>query len=413
MIEAYSVSRLARIIKELLETDLRLSNIWVEGEISNLSRSQAGHTYFTLKDENAQFRCVMFRRAYAAAPPSASSGQALEAGAQVLAHGYVSFYEARGDLQFYVDFVQPAGVGVWQAQLERLKAQLEAEGLFEAARKRPLPPFPRRIGVVTSPAGAVFHDICHIIGRRWPLAEVVLAPTPVQGPEAVPGILEALRALNEEPGIDLIILARGGGSIEELWAFNSEEVARAIAGSRIPVVSAVGHETDFTVADLVADVRAPTPSGAAELVFPDRRALERQVAELAHRLRVALRQQLVRDRARLERLRSRPVLARPLEVVHRRRQVVDGLGHRLALGGRHALTRGRAILDRLAARLEALSPLAVLGRGYGLCLDEAGRPVASVAGAAPGDRVRVVLRDGSLRTVVEAVEAENNKGVAG
>src|SRR3990170_3714685 len=273
MIEAYSVSRLARYLKDLLDSDLALSNLWVEGEVSNLSRSSAGHLYFTLKDEEAQLRCVMFRRA--------SGGAPVENGTQVLAHGNVSFYEVRGDLQLVVDSVQPAGVGPWQAEFERLKEKLEAEGLFDPARKRPLPRFPRRVGVVTSPAGAAFHDICHVIGRRWPLAEVVLAPTAVQGPEAAAGICEAVRLLNQEEGIDVVIVARGGGSLEELWPFNEETVARAIHGSRLPVVSGVGHETDYTIADYVADVRAPTPSAAAETAVPDRAEVARQVLGLA------------------------------------------------------------------------------------------------------------------------------------
>ena len=211
MIDAYRVSHLTRYISELLESDLHLSNLWVEGEVSNLSRSAAGHAYFTLKDESSQLRGVIFRRS--------NSGSQMENGQQFLVHGAVSFYEARGDIQLVADFVRPAGIGVWQAQFERLRTQLEEEGLFETSRKRPLPAFPQRIGVVTSPAGAVFHDICHVAERRWPLAEIILAPTPVQGPDAAPGIVTALAGLNEL-AVDVIILARGGGSSEELWAFN-------------------------------------------------------------------------------------------------------------------------------------------------------------------------------------------------
>src|SRR3990170_5049373 len=208
MIEATTVSALARYLKDLLESNLTLTNLWVEGEISNLTRSTRGHVYFTLKDANAAIQCVMFQRQYRGAP--------LESGAQVLAHGNVSFYEQRGNVQLIVDFVQPAGVGARQAEFERLKEKLAADGLFDEGRKRPLPAFPARIGVVTSPTGAVFHDICHVLERRWPLAEVVLAPTPVQGAEAAVGIAEAGRRLNAEPGIDVIIVARGGGSMEEL-----------------------------------------------------------------------------------------------------------------------------------------------------------------------------------------------------
>ena len=256
----------------MIEGDLKLSNLWVEGEISNLSRSTRGHVYFTLKEGAYALRCVMFQRQYRGAP--------LDNGAQVLAHGNVTFYEQRGDIQLVVDFVQPAGVGAKQAEFERLREKLAAEGLFAEERKRQLPAFPSCIGVVTSPSGAVFHDILRVISRRWPLAEIVLAPTPVQGVRAAIGVTEAIRQLNERPGTDVIIVARGGGSIEELWAFNEEIVARAIFASTVPVVSAVGHETDYTIADFVADVRAPTPSAAAEIVGPDWQQVWRQVRAL-------------------------------------------------------------------------------------------------------------------------------------
>src|SRR5438445_6355020 len=273
MIEATTVSALARYLKDLLESNLTLTNLWVEGEISNLTRSQRGHVYFTLKDANAAIQCVMFQRQYRGSP--------LEGGAQVLAHGNVSFYEQRGNVQLIVDFVQPAGVGARQAEFESLKEKLAADGLFDQARKRPLPAFPARIGVVTSSTGAVFHDICQVLTRRWPLAEIVLAPTPVQGAQAAINIADAIRLLNAQPRIDVIIVARGGGSMEELWAFNEEIVARAVFASAVPVVSAVGHETDYTIADLVVDVRAPTPSAAAELVAPDHLQVAAHLARMS------------------------------------------------------------------------------------------------------------------------------------
>ncbi len=385
MIKPYTVSRLARIIKEALETDLRLSNIWVEGEVSNLSRSSAGHTYFTLKDQAAQVRCVMFRRPYTAAP--------LEAGAQVLAHGYVSFYEARGDLQFYVDFVQPAGIGLWQAQFERLKAQLEAEGLFEPSRKRTLPPFPQRVGVVTSPAGAVFHDICHVIGRRWPLAEIVLAPTPVQGPEAVPGIVAALEALNSEPDVDVVIVARGGGSLEELGAFNEEAVARALYGSRVPVVSGVGHETDYTIADYVADLRAPTPSAAAELAVPDRAEVARQVLGLAAALAIRVESVIGRRRAEVMALAER--LRRSLPDVAQRRLRLQERLRAAALRVAQELGQRRERVGGLAARLRALDPRNTLARGYAIVQHRHdGRVVTSIVQVRGRDRLDVYVQDG-------------------
>jgi exodeoxyribonuclease VII large subunit len=385
MMEVYSVAQVATYVRELLETDTHLADLWVEGEVSNLSRSAAGHTYFTLKDESAQLRCVMFRRQYAGTP--------FEDGTQVTAHGRISFFERRGELQLNVDFVQPAGVGIWQAQLERLKAQLEEEGLFEPSRKRPLPSFPRRIAVVTSPAGAVFHDICNIIGRRWPLTEIVLAPTPVQGDEAAPAIVEALSRLNSESDIDVIIVARGGGSLEELWPFNEETVARAIYASRIPIVSAVGHETDYTIADYVADLRAPTPSAAAELVVPDRREVSRQVTGSMVSMAGWMAGHAARHQAGLEQL-----------LLRLRRSVPDVAqeGQRLALllGSAHsavaqALSARRERLKGCAIQLRSLDPRGTLARGYALVQRRAdGQVVRSVSQVKGRDRLDVEVADG-------------------
>jgi exodeoxyribonuclease VII large subunit len=393
MIEAYRVSWLARYLKELIESDLRLSNIWVEGEVSNLSRSSAGHLYFTLKDEEAQLRCVMFRRAHGGVPPSAGSGQAVENGAQVLAHGNVSFYEARGELQLIVDFVQPAGVGVWQAQFERLKEQLEAEGLFEPARKRPLPVFPRRLGVVTSPTGAVFHDICHVVGRRWPVAEIVLAPTPVQGAEAVPGIVAALRRLNAEPDIDVIVLARGGGSIEELWAFNEEAVARAVYASRVPVVSGVGHETDYTIADYVADVRAPTPSAAAETAVPDHADVCRRVEGLALALQAWTAGQVNQGRTAAGQAAHRLRLAQP--DAGQWRQRLGGLLLATEVAMERATARRGDRLSSFVAQLRSLDPRRTLARGYAVVqMREDRQVVTSVRQVQGRDRLTVHVQDG-------------------
>jgi len=387
MIDSYRVSDLARYLAELIESDLRLSNIWVEGEVSNLSRSSAGHLYFTLKDESAQLRGVMFRRAMGGAP--------LENGAQVLAHGNVSFYEARGELQLIVDYVRPAGVGVWQAQFERLQEQLEAEGLFEPSRKRPLPQFPRRVGVVTSPTGAVIHDILHVAERRWPLVEIVLAATPVQGPEAAPGIVDALRALNAEPDIDVIILARGGGSLEELWPFNEETVARAVYGSRVPVVCGVGHETDYTIADLVADVRAPTPSAAAETALPDRAEVLRRLDGLAFSLQAwtngRLNEGVSSALQALQRLQS----ARPAPERLRERLLALARGAEAAVE-RATSARGER-LDSFLARLGSLDPRSTLARGYAVVqMREDKRAVTSVGQVRARERLTIHVKDGKF-----------------
>lgn len=388
MIEPYSVSQLAAYLRELLETDLHLADLWVDGEVSNLSRSTAGHTYFTLKDEFAQVRCVMFRRGY-------GGGIVLENGAQVVAHGRISFFERRGELQLNVDFLQPAGVGIWQAQFERLKAQLEEEGLFEPSRKRPLPAFPQLVGVVTSPTGAVFHDICQIVGRRWPLAEIVLAPTPVQGDQAAPGIVNALAALNRLPDIDVIILARGGGSVEELWPFNEEVVARAIYASRVPVVSGVGHETDYTIADYVADRRAPTPSAAAELVVPDRADIARQL--VGHQVSISgwLAGQVARRRAEVERTALH--LRRSAPEVVRQRDRVAGLLRSAAAGAVEAIRRRREQVSARAIQLRSLDPRGTLARGYAIVQRRADkRVVVNVGQVKARDRLDVQVSDGSF-----------------
>ena len=387
MREVYSVAQIATYVRELLETDAHLADIWVEGEVSNLSRSAAGHTYFTLKDESSQLRCVMFRRQHAGTP--------FEDGTQVTAHGRISFFDRRGELQLIVDFVQPAGVGIWQAQLERLKAQLEEEGLFEPSRKRSLPAFPRRIGVVTSPTGAVFHDICNIIGRRWPLTEIVLAPTPVQGDEAAPAIVEAVSRLNGESDIDVIIVARGGGSTEELWPFNEEAVARAIYASRIPIVSAVGHETDYTIADYVADRRVPTPSAAAELVVPDRAEIGRRL--VGHQVMMTgwLAGQVARRHGEVGRLALD--LRRAVPDIARQRERVAGLLRGAARAVAQAASGRRERVNACAIQLRSLDPRSTLARGYAIIQRRAdGRVVTRVEQAKARDRLDIQVSDGSF-----------------
>jgi exodeoxyribonuclease VII large subunit len=387
VIEACSVSWLARYIKTVFESDLRLTNLWTEGEISNLSRSQRGHVYFTLKEGDAQIRCVMFQRQHRGAP--------LENGAQVLAHGNVSFYEQRGDVQIIVDFVQPAGVGARHAEFERLKEKLEAEGLFDTARKRSLPAFPRRIGVVTSPAGAVFHDICNVLSRRWPLAEVLLAPTPVQGPEAAAGIADGLRQLNDEPDVEVIIVARGGGSIEELWPFNEEIVARAVYSSAAPVVSGVGHETDFTIIDFVADLRAPTPSVAAESVAPDRREISDRVRGAMLALGAGVNDRIDRESTGVERATRRLDASIP---------DFSRLTERLASQVRHAMNAASRALEQRATTIEgrknqlgALDPNATLTRGYAVVqLRDGKQAITSIKQVKGKDKLDVYVTDGSI-----------------
>lgn len=385
MIDSLLVSQLTRFLKELLESDLRLSNLWVEGEISNLSRSTAGHTYFTLKEGESQIRCVMFRRAYGGAP--------VDNGALVLAHGNVSFYEQRGDIQLIVDFVQPAGIGAQLAEFERLKEQLATEGLFDEARKRPLPIFPARIGIATSPTGAVFHDICNVLGRRWPLAEVVLAPTPVQGAQAAASIVGAIRQLNEEGDIDVVIVARGGGSMEELWPFNEEIVARAIYASAAPVISAVGHETDFTIADFVSDLRAPTPSAAAETVAPDWREVSRQTQGMSLAIALALRGKVGQGLTGVERAGHRLRAALP-DISRHLERVASLLRHAHSAIGR-GLDQRTERVNAFALQLRSLDPSATLSRGYAVVQRREGKQaVTSVTQVKGRHRLDVFVKDG-------------------
>jgi exodeoxyribonuclease VII large subunit len=398
--QIYAVSEITTYLRELLESDLHLADLWVSGEVSNLTRSAAGHLYFTLKDESAQLRCVFFRRP--------NMGEPLENGHQVVAHGRISLYETRGELQFYVDFVQPEGVGALQMEFERLKARLQEEGLFDEARKRPLPRFPQRIGVATSPTGAVFHDICQILSRRWPLAEVLLAPTAVQGPEAVTGLIEALEGLNREPEVDAIIVARGGGSVEELWAFNEEAVARAIYASQIPVISGVGHETDYTIADYVADVRAPTPSAAAELVAPDRVEVLVRLGVLAAtmggEIRTRVDQGCSTVRVAVERMdRMSPDLSS-------RRQRVDELTRAGSTAIDGALRSLRERTGGFALQLRSLDPEATLGRGYAV-VQRDGRVVTSAREVTAGEQLDVRVRDGDFPVRVEASRGSRRRRV--
>lgn len=394
----FTVSQLSGYIRRLFEEDQTLSDVWVEGELSTFTRASSGHCYFTLKDAGSEVRGVMWRTV------ANTQRQLPRHGERVLAHGNVSVYEARGTYQLYVDLIRPAGVGDLHRQFELLKARLEAEGLFDPARKRTLPPWPRRVGVVTSPTTAALRDILNVLGRRYPLVEVLLSPTLVQGDAAPPQIVAAIQALSARDDVDLVILARGGGSLEDLWAFNDEGVARAIVACRHPVISGVGHESDFTIADLSADVRAPTPSVAAELAVPDRAALATGMAELAARLSDALQGQLAERRAALEAHRRALRHLSPQARLRSARQRVDDLLATASARFVHGLALRRARLTGLSARLESLNPLATLARGYAIVRQvETGRLVSSVAQVSPGDRLAVRVADGTFETTIKRI----------
>ena len=442
----FTVSELTARIKGRLED--AFPAVWVEGEISNLRAPSSGHAYFTLKDDLAQLRCVLFR----------GRGRrvrfALEDGLQVLVFGGLDVYAARGEYQLVAELMEPKGLGALQLAFEQLKRKLEAEGLFDQARKRQLPRFPRTIGIVTSPTGAALRDMLHIIGRRFGDLRVVIAPVRVQGDGAAAEIVEALRDLGELGDLDVVIVGRGGGSIEDLWAFNDERVARAIAASRAPVVSAVGHETDFTIADFVADLRAPTPSAAAELVVREKLAVIRGLADAYDRLKQAIRWRVEQDRERLLSLARRRVLTDPARALRDQHRRVDELtvrlrtaariqhrhvAHRVALltntlSSLHPLARishGRAVLTQLrgrlvsagehrikvsrhrfetsVGRLQSLSPLAVLGRGYSLTRLASGAVVRRAAETHPGAVIEILLHEGSLDARVERVRERDER----
>ena len=433
-----SVSQLNLKARKALENDL--GDVWVEGELSNVSRPASGHIYFTLKDDRAQVRCALFRQRarFVSAP--------MRDGDQVKLRGRVSLFEPRGDYQLIADAVQAAGLGELLAAYERLKAQLEGEGVFANARPLPFPP--RKLLILSSASGAAIRDVLAVLAARWPLADVTLIPVPVQGAEAAPAMISALALLNRQtrldPAQDAVLITRGGGSLEDLWAFNNEHLARAIFHSRLPVMSAVGHEVDVTLADFAADMRAPTPSAAAERLVPDQHALKRQLRQAEQRLQRALQTRLERDSQRLDALRAR--LRHPGERLAHQRQHLQALAQRLARAMQFTLSQQQRQLGQLGRRLasqdmarlhraeserierlqrrlasamqrqlearqarlhsaaralNAVSPLAVLGRGYAIAQDEQGQIVRRAQDTQPGQLLKLKLGEGRLSVEVK------------
>ena len=389
--QVYSVSQITAHLKGLLAQDPVLQDAWVTGEVSNLRLSQAGHAYFTLKDPDSQLNCVMFRRG--------AGINLLADGAAVTAHGNMSLYEVRGTLDFITDIVVSEGVGPLALEFERLKQSLEQEGLFDPSRKRPLPAFPKYIGLVTSPAGAVLHDVVQVLTRRYTLAEVLLSPTPVQAPDAAPAIVDALTRLFLDGRAEVIIVARGGGSMEELWPFNEEVVARAIYASPVPIISAVGHETDFTIADFVADLRAPTPSAAAELVAPHKAALRQEVEANLQRIHATIADQNAQRRYAISRLVANLDYRIPDFPTLRRR--VDDLSQRSATATAAFLALRSGETASFMARLQTLNPTATLSRGYAVVHKQPGdQPIHTRDAVKTGDSLNVTVSDGSFPATV-------------
>ena len=402
--DALTVSELNARIKGLIESDPVLGSVCVRGELSNYKVYPSGHHYFTLKDAESSLRCVMFRFA------ASKLRFRPESGMGVTVWGRVSVYPRDGAYQLYCEDIMPEGAGDLQVAFEQLREKLQREGLFDPAHKKPIPRYPERIAVITSSAGAAVHDIIRVLRKRWPVAKVILLPVRVQGVEAPPEIVGALRYANRYKVADVIITGRGGGSIEDLWAFNDERVARAIYESELPVISAVGHEPDVTIADYVADLRAATPSNAAELAAPDMSELREAIMSARARLDQAVDRGIRERRKRLEELGSRRVMRSPTGFIDQRRLELDSIRLRLDSAASARLNREKQRFASLAAKLDALSPLKVLGRGYSIALDSEGRAVKEAGQLRPGDRLSLRLAKGEADCLVESVNGGKSSG---
>lgn len=393
-----SVSQLNRYIKMNFDADENLANIFISGEISNFTNHyRTGHLYFTLKDDSAAVRAVMFN----------SSAKRLkfmpEDGMKVIARGRVSVYEASGQYQLYVDDMQPDGVGALNLAYEQLKEKLQKEGLFSELHKKPLPPYPEKVGVITSPTGAAVRDIINVLGRRFPYAEIVFCPVLVQGEGAHLQLTDAVNLFNSERAADVIIIGRGGGSIEDLWEFNDEGLARAVYNSEIPVISAVGHETDFTICDFVADMRAPTPSAAAELAVPDANELQYALSALKNRMFLNVSSGIADRRSRLEYLTSKGVLKSPDEMLSNRSQRLDTAFSKMLSSYENRIGGKKVEFISAATALSKLDPMSVLMRGFAFVSDESGKNVYSSQALAKGDKINVRFHDGSAVCEVKEI----------
>lgn len=390
----YTVTQINTYIKGRLDGDRNLSGVYIRGEISNYKRYPSGHHYFTLKDKTGALRCVMFRSA------AARLRFRPEGGMSVVAHGRVTVFPRDGQYQLYVDALTPDGVGELYVAFEQLKEKLYQEGLFAQEHKRPIPRYPTVIALITSSAGAAVHDMIRILGARWPTAEVKLLPVRVQGPGASEELAGAVRYVNRWNLADVILIGRGGGSIEDLWAFNDETLARVVYDSHVPVISAVGHEPDVTIIDFVADLRAATPSNAAELAVPDQIELQQHLTQLDLRCRQAIAARLQRERERFKRLSQSTVLAEPLRTIEDRRVLLDDRQRQMIQGLQRRLGVEQTRFAGLLSALDALSPLKVLGRGYAFARNEEGDVVTSAASVELGERLSLRLADGELGCTV-------------
>jgi len=393
-----TVTQLNEYIKAKIDSDRFLSSVWLKGEISNFVHHKTGHFYFTLKDEGSLIRSLMFH----------SSASKLmfrpENGMKVIVHGRVASYIRDGIYNFYADSMEPDGVGALYIAYEQLKKKLDAEGLFRQERKKPLPKIPTRIGVITSPTGAAIRDIINVISRRFSYAKIILYPSLVQGEGAAPQLIQGLRYFNETSSADVIILGRGGGSIDDLWAFNDEQLARAVASSRIPVISAVGHETDFTICDFVADRRAPTPSAAAELAVPETEELKRKIGNITGRMATLLDASVHVKRKSLESFAASKVMRNPIYILDEKKTRLLMESTRFDTAIKLLLSNKRAVFEKTVSKLEALNPLSVLLRGYSAVFCENGTLVKSTEDVSVGDSVILRTSDGTINATVTETE---------
>lgn len=397
---ALSITELNNYIKGLFDNDPRLSDIWLKGEISNFKFHSTGHLYFSLKDEGSVIKAVMFKFSAMKLPFVPENGM------KVLCHGRISSFVRDGQYQIYLDSMEPDGIGSLYIAFEQLKKKLESQGLFDPTRKKPLPKIPTRIGIITSPTGAAIRDMINVSSRRFPYAKIILYPALVQGPDAPPQLVDGLRYFNENNAADVIIIGRGGGSIEDLWAFNDERVAYAVASSQIPVISAVGHETDFTICDFVADRRAPTPSAAAEIAVPDTNELKNKFNNVIRHEAMTIEKMIARHREKLTYLSSSRILKNPQSLIDDKRLALVLASERISSAESTRINQAKLLLGRASAKLEALNPLSVISRGYSAVYTEDNTLVKSVEQLSVGMSVNFKTADGSARAVVDKVFKE-------
>ncbi|MBQ8186476.1 MAG: exodeoxyribonuclease VII large subunit [Clostridia bacterium] len=399
---ALTVTQLNEYVKRLIDMTPQLTDVYVKGEISNFKNHYStGHYYFTLKDEGGQLRSVMFKSA------AAKMKFIPEDGMKVTAHGRISSFVRDGTYQLYCDGMEPDGIGALYVAFEQLKRKLESEGLFDPARKKPLPKIPTRVGIITSATGAAIRDMINVCGRRFPYAKLVLYPALVQGPDAPPQLIAGMQYFNYTRSVDVIIIGRGGGSIEDLWAFNDEGLARAVAASRIPVISAVGHETDFTICDFVADRRAPTPSAAAELAVPDTAELKRKISNIITRESDVIRAMLRLRREKLESLANSRAMTDPGNLIEDKRVLLDHLSDRLRLAEDREIQMKKAEMAAAAGKLNALNPLSVISRGYSAVYRDDGALVKKIEDVEPGDKVAFKTIGGEALCTVDEIRKQN------